>query len=480
LTRSAVGCLVLLLTVVVLGQSGLFPSTVWAQGEYTYYGHVPSDIWFFEEIVVGQDVTGYNIGAVRTSAPLFVIGSQDATNVRVYALPEKAVLAGFTVNRLEKKVVDLPNGTFFKVVADKPATVEFLGSSSGDQSGTTFFTSTTGGYVGREFILMGVQPRVAGTESTGGLVYRVYALEDSEVTVTDAEGRQVASFKLSANKAWGLALAPLTVYHIASSGYIMVQSFFLGWGWTPSGTAYYPSAEGGFVGTVFYGSGFDPLARVETWGTFQPPEFFATSLEGSKLTVVDIENARKHKDAEIAASSVLTEHIKVGHMGIEADKPMMLMLRFIGMSYTGLAAGQSAYVYIPTDGVFTGEAYLFAYKETTVTVDDVQSRLRGDEYLALTGGYHRISATENVVIQVANWPRPSSVSYSRLGAVPEIMRLEDWAVCMPSVEAMGMTYEGLSLKPLLAEELPWMYIAAGVVAVVVIIAVILGLRRRRA
>ncbi len=479
MARSAVGCLTLLLAVALLGQSGLLTSLVSAQGAYTYYGHVPSDIWYLNGITVGQDVVGYNLGTVRTSAPLFIIGDQDGTNVRVYALPAKAPLAEFTVNRLERRVVDLPNGTFFKVVADKPATVQFLGSSSGDQDGTTFFTSVTGGYVGREFILMGVQRRVAGTESTGGLVYRIYALEDSDITITDAEGNQMPSFTLKANKARGFTFAPLTVYHIASSGYFMVQSFFFAWGFTPSGTAYYPSAKGGFVGTIFYGSAFDPMARVETWGTFQRPEFFATSLGSSKLTIVDIENDRKHEDVEIAASSNFTEQIKVGHIGVEADQPMMLMLRFIGMSYTGLAAGQNAYVYIPTDGIFTGEAYVFAYKETTVTVDDVQTKLPADGYIPLTGGYHKVSSSENVVIQVANWPRPSPVSYSRLGAVPEIMRLTDWAVCVPSAESMSMTYEDLKLKPLIAAGLPLIYIAAGAAAVVVIIVVVLVLRRGR-
>jgi len=59
------------------------------------------------------------------------------------------------------------------------------------------------------------------------------------------------------------------------------------------------------------------------------------------------------------------------------------------------------------------------------------------------------------------------------------MRLSDWAVCVPSAESMSLTYPDLELKPVLGQELPLTYIAAGAVAVVVIIVAVVALRRGR-
>lgn len=455
---------------------------VQAAPEFTYYGHVPNEIWDIEIAVrAGHDVGSWRVAnsSIRSSAMLTVVGNEDGTQVRVYALPERTLLKEFTTSRLEKTVVNVSNGGFFKVVTSKPATVMLLGGQNmelGQGLTTTFYTSKSGGYVGKEFIFVAVQGKEL-PQNFPGMPYRIYALEDSDVTVTDASGKQVASFKVLANRVRDVSLMPQVVHRVASTGYVMVQSFYLGWGWYPSGTCYYPSAKGGFVNTAFYGSAIDPGIYVETWGAFPPPEFIATSLEGSKLTIYDIENKKEHGEVGVAAASNYTEHIKVGHMAVESDKPFMLMLWNSGMTYAGVAKGQDAYIYIPTDGIYTGEAYLFAYKETTVTVDDMQTRLAPDSYLELTGGYHRLSATESVAVQVANWPRPSDIRYTRLGAVPDLIRLSNFAVCVPSSESLSMTYPDLNLKSVLVAELPWMYMAAGVVVVIVI--AVLGVRMRR-
>jgi len=51
------------------------------------------------------------------------------------------------------------------------------------------------------------------------------------------------------------------------------------------------------------------------------------------------------------------------------------------------------------------------------------------------------------------------------------------AVCIPSSESIGMTYPDLKFRPVLADELPWMYIAVGVV--VAIATAVLGVPMRR-
>jgi len=461
-----------------------------ADAEYTYYGWIPRDIWDMAiAVMAGHDVGEWmlDVDSVRTYATAVVIGNHDSTSVRVYTLPDKSLVKEFTVNKLENVQVRLSNGTFFKAVSNKPVTVMLMGGrnvEAGTHLTTTFLTSTDGSYAGKEFILLAVQ---SGQLPWGfpGLPYRLYALQDSDVSVQDAEGKVVASLKVSVNKVHEFSVTPSNIYRLTSTGYVMLQMFFLGWlypdrPWYPSGTCFYPAVKGGFAGTTFYGSGIDPKGYVEVWGIFQPPQFIASSVEESKLAILDIENRRKLADLTVPSMGDAAFEGKVPYLILESDKPVLALLRYIGMSYAGLAAGQTSRVYVPADGVFAGEAYIFTYKETVVTVDDVMTRLPPDGVMPLRAGFHKVSTTENILLQVANWPAPSAERYSRLGKVPEFMRLSDFAVCVPSVESLSITHGDLTVKPLLETGIPWMYIAAAVVPILVVLAWLMMRRRKPA
>jgi len=434
---------------------------------YTYYGFIPREIWGIEAAkMAGHDVAEWRVDnrTIMTRGLVAVVGNHDDTRVKVYALPSGGLVQELTVNRFEKALVPLPNGSFFKVTSDKVASVFLIGGwgmEQGLSSPTMFLTSVDGGYAGREFILLALQ-------SQAGLPYRVYALEDSEVTVYDANGSQVTAFRLSANQRRDLGLGSLRVYRLVSTGKVMLQE------WT-GGTCFYPSVGGGFLGRQFIGGAFP----TESWQGYMPPAYVATGLEGSKLTIFDVEFKKKYDEKTLTASSNLTMQIKVRDIVVESEKPILLMYWGGGVTYAGLKAGQEAYVYLPTKVFATaGEAYLFAYKETTVTVDDAALRLAPDEVLPLPEGFHRLSTNENVLIELANWAAPSEIYAGTRTRIPAINRLSNFGACIPSAESLSLGGD-LRLKPVLGGEIPWTYAIAGAAAAVVVAILAVMLRRGR-
>ncbi len=466
------------LTAFLLLLAWVSPAAVSAEDEYVYYGYVPREIWAVEEdVVAAHDVVTYKIAAesVRTYALVSITGNHDETRAAVYTLPDRALVREVTVDKMQEAVVSLPNGSLFKVVTNKPAMVILMGGGSmerGEAYTTSWCPSVGGGYVGKEFIFKALQ---GGTQPSTGLPYRVFALEAADVTVTDVNGSRVFEFHLDANRVSELSFSPLRVYRLSATGNVMLQAFYIGWGFEPQGTCFYPAVEGGFVGRTFYGCGFKP-ELIDS--PFIRPEYVVTSVSGSQLTIYDLEFKREHGRGNAEAGGRFTAEIPVKHLVLDSDQPVMLMLRSMGVAFGGLRAGQTAYLYVPTAENFTGEAYLFAYKETTVTVDDVASRLRADEAISLTAGLHRISTTENIVIEVLNWAAPSTLHYSYIGKPPAIMRIDNFGQYLPSVQAMSIVNEGVRVEPVTGGGLPLTYIAAGVAAVVVIVVTFLALRRR--
>jgi len=464
---------------------GVAPAYAALLDEYDYYGFVPREIWGLEWVNLGTSGWELRVDQISivNSGLVAIVGNHDGTRVRAYVLPGGELVEDLALNRLEKASFSLPNGTFFKLVASRPVSVFLLGGKymeSGDAFTNMFVTSTDGGYVGREFIFMAVQAKRALHYT--GLAYRVYALEDSQVTVWDANGSQVSQFRLGANQFREMGFSPMAVYRLESTGNVMLQSFTM---WTSArlglpGTCFYPSVRGGFVGRLFYGG----AGATELWPPFAPPTFVMTGLEGSEVTIMDLENRRKYLDAELPALGNLSKQTDLSHMVVESQKPIVLMMEGNGVGYTGLAAGETGYFYMPLNEPYleavpsgnivgsAGEAYLYAAEETVVTIDDLTVRLSRDSILPLRHGFHVITADRNVVIQLINYPWQSYPPRE-----PSIARFSDFATCIPSVQAMSIRSPDLNPPSVAGEELPWTYLAAAVIPVVVIAA--LAARRRR-
>jgi len=445
--------------------------SVHASPEYEYYGYVPSRIyvnWSMRGITgAGIPVQGLEEASIRDYGLLILVGCQDATNVQVLRLPGGAPVQAYTLNRLEKQVLRLANASFFKVVANKPLTVMLAGGRDVEVGAhvNTFYTGVRGGYVDKEFVFAAVEEKV-------GTPYKVIALEDSDVTITDANGSTVASFRLEANQVSERAFINLAVYDIRSTGYLMLQSIDSGIDHASEvyrpGSTFYPAVQGGFVGTLFYGStdqvayGGDAMVYAGS-----NRSFIATGVEEAKIGLIRLDSKRsvgEHQVPGATAFSFMWTDTTVD-MAVTTTKPLLLGYRDNdivdgGLAYLGLKADQEAYLDVPE-----GETYLFTHGDTVVTVDDVRTRLGSDGILPLTRGLHKISASDNVIVEVVN--------------LADGQGLRAFGDTVPSVQSLSLTYDDLKLKPLLEEGIAtWMYAAAA--AVVVLIAIIAyALTRRR-
>jgi len=442
---------------------------------YTYYGYVPSDIWRnMTQPPPAPPQTYYiNPDTVMTSGTVLVLGCHDETEVAVYRLPGERLVKQATINKLERTSVELPNGTFFKVTSSKPATVMLLGGgwqAAGAQAGiSTFFPTVDGGFVGKEFVFLALEPSVTyGRE----LPHSIFALEDSDVTIYNRDGSAAKQYRVKVNEAQWFSLKNDTVYRIVSSGNIMVETFTIGeYRGKPLA---FPAVEGGFVGKRFYGAGHS----MEYMGTEQLSRgFVLSSMKDAKVLIVDLETSKKYgdKDVTITAGTNLSMHVKAFHMGLDSDQPVMMVFKNTnydggGVIFTGLKAGQEAVIYLAQ-----GKAYLFSAKDAVVTVDDVTQRIAADEPLQLWPGTHKVSATENVLVEmvvlIPYVPPPGQV-------FPELEGLGTFGGVIPSIESLSATNENLGLKPLIQQELPWTYIAAAVVPIALII-IWLAIRRGR-
>lgn len=472
--KRALSTLLLLILVLAIVVSPLASMPqVWAEPgletRYEYYGYVPARIWGQESLPGDAFHFRVNPNTIADRGLLVFIGNYDQTKVSVYVLPNRSLVEGFTINRLEKVTVSLPNGTFFKAISDRPVTVILMGGRATERSdgwANTFFTSVGGGYVGKEFIFMAVQGRTLPYVT--GFPFRVFALEDSQVTVADANGSRVADFSLKANQYKQLTFNPFGVYRLTSTGNVITQSWV-------GGSVFYPAARGGFAGRLFYGAA---LVK-ELWGSLPPPPTFVmTGLEDAKARIIDLEFTKEFSITGVAAHANNSVQIVASHFVLESDKPITLIFQSGGLAYAGVRPGETIEVYVPTgkDALSMGEAYIFAEEGTAITIDDVAIRVSANELLPLQPGIHRVSADRNAVIQVVHWDAYIR-SYNARIENPEA-GLPDFASCVPSLQAMGLTYEGIQLRPVLGGENPRLYALVAVVSIALVAAWRLRARRK--
>jgi len=451
----------LVLFAAAAGLSSMVYRSAVASEQLDYYGFVPSSITqvYTSGYYSYTNVTGQVRGIVA------IVGIHDGTRVAVYTLPDRSLVRSLTVNRLEKAVVYLPNGTFFKATSDRPVSIILMGGlgiETGEAMISTFFTSVEGGYVGEEFIFMDVEAKTM-TYQAGvwavlpGLPVRVYAVEDSDVTVWSANGTKLKEFKVPANGYQELSLQSMEAFRLLSTGAVMVQTF------TTDRSVFYPAVEGGFVGRLFYGTA--PIK--ELWGaswTRAGFSYIATSAENAKIQLADLEFKKKVSDVDVSGGRNVSFPITVGHMSAQSDRPLLLMFKSDdntgGMAIAGLAAGQEAYVYAPS-----GETYVFAYKETVVLLDDVQVRLQADGILPIPEGAHKLSASENVIIEATNYVKGSSIA--------------NFGQCLPSAQSLSLRNTDVKAKPVTEQGLPWMEIGAAAALMAVVAALLVVKTRRR-
>jgi len=437
--------------------------------EFTYYGLVPSMIYIYRpERIVGGEILGREFtldeNSIRTEAELVTIGNHDDTRVRVYQLPSGVLLEDFSLNRFAKHVSKLQNGTFFKAVSSKPATMILMGGEGvelGNDAISTFWTSTDGGFVGKEFIFQAVQGKL-------GSSYYVYALENSEVKLLDDAGEEVASYTLKANEAKNLmGVTQFRIYGLSSTGMIMLQSF------TESKSVFFPSPKGGFLGETWYGYADATPGDVSDDWQF----LLIVGSEDTKARIINLEFSRLYEEVDVPAFQNFTMKIEPNLIAVETDDPVTVMhlsyghpfkSNYVGggLLYIGVKAGQAVPIYFPEES----EAYLFAQEESLVDVDGARLKLEGDDTFALQPGVHTLSADRNIVIAMALRP-----------LLPPNQGLYSFGACIPSIQSIGYDHD-VNLQPLLAAETPWTLIlggTAGACAIIIAAWIIVSRKRQK-
>ena len=235
-----------------------------------------------------------------------------------------------------------------------------------------------------------------------------------------------------------------------------------------------PPPNGGFVGKVFY-------ARSSTLGigdkilydAKEEKGFTIMALEDTKVTMWDVEFKKPEAEWNIkAGDSVSVIKPVAREVMFESDKLITVSFMHsgniaaggfvgypaygIGDTHMGISQNEDTMVHLPTNS--SNEAYIFAYEDTTLNVDDIPITIKRDQYFILTTiGDHKIRSDKNVVLQLIHWP-----------LIPPEQGLYGFGVEVPCIQMINVN-PTVTLIPLTSEEgFPMTYIIIGAVAAVAI------------
>ncbi|RJS89741.1 hypothetical protein CW705_07125 [Candidatus Bathyarchaeota archaeon] len=451
-------------------------------GRYTYYGFIPSRIYCFNPnlpedyspLYSGPDFgplhrrppkNNSEILHVRDYGVLLVVGNWNSTHCWLYELPTNRLLRSFSLNRFELKAIKLPNETFFKLVSDKIVSAVIKGGAfvnrvvadTYNADVSTYYLSTNGSYVGKEFIF----PATLSEEEF--TPYRIFSIDSAKVEVYE-NGSLLKSFDLPANSVVSFYPKNGSVCYVKSTGYIMVSAFHF------AESCFIPSVKGGFVGKVFYASG---ARRQGGRGeAFFRSYTYISGVEDAKARIFDVKGGKWVREVEIPAGSAST--LKTDDLSpatwetssyiLYSDNPVTLMYVSNstvegGVSIFGLKAGQEAVVVIPE-----GESYIFAAEDCLVEIGDLKYRLATDQIKRIPQGVYPIRTTGTIIVEVVD--------------LTEYRGLLGFAEALPPVQTIDFSPSGLKLR-IPQEETMQNYILIGVGVAVALAVVLFMLWRRR-
>jgi len=442
-----------------------------AQDEYTYFGVIPNKLWEYVLNDTQHPEYGYiyeqDVDTRRTQILVSVTATEDNTHALIYNMDNNSLVAQPILSVMQKYFVLFPNGTKFKVVTDKYVSVMILNFPSippnsspnvRDAMPFTYIAGVDGAYVGKEFVFMASWNPGAGMFTS----YRIFALEKADVTVTNENGSE-QSYSVATNSYRDVALDTYVSYKVESTGNVMIQAMEgLGRG---NGRIYYfvPSAEGGFVGTTFYTTSTTDWDQVEDYG------FRISATQDSEVAVWDLDLKTKILDVTVQGGAGTCIQPKATAIMIQSTKPVTVEWLTngsttrrtagdaygAGIAYIGVKPNEGTQILLPTNS--TNEAYIFAYTQTTVTIDNDAVPINAGSYYLLTmPGKHVIVSDQNVVVEVISWP-----------LYPPFQGLNFGGVEIPCVQLTDVV-PNVTLTPM--EESPLMTYAIIAVAVVAVAA----------
>ncbi|MEM1582702.1 MAG: hypothetical protein QXK89_09375 [Candidatus Bathyarchaeia archaeon] len=446
--------------------------------KFTYYGVVPARLWRYNLTDEFDINSGWRLAYTPGTTWLLAMASwNEFTNIRVYNITYGELIAQATLGRMEKYYLLLRNGTAFKVESNNPICVQILnygeipfGNETSVPVPNTFYPATDGAYVGKEFIFL--------VSSDLQRRFTIFALEKSEVKITNETGAVINTLSLDPNSFQSIFLYPWRTYRVESTGYIMIQCGNPGSYWDYHYSFAIPSVQGGFVGTDFYTVANMGIDEVEDCG------FRASAVEKADIKVYDLRTKEVLFEATVEAGSSTRFQVRSNAIKIESSAP--ISLSFVHDGYVRQSLGGGTYgsygsgvlfiavkaneptpIYLPINS--TCETYIFASEETYVEVDDYRVTVKPDKPLLITQpGVHKIRSDKNVVVQINHWPKiPEEQG---IGGVP--------GTVIPCVETSHIRHN-VNLTPL-EEPFPIMLIviAAAALISVALIAYYIVVRRK--
>lgn len=393
-----------------------------------------------------------------SSAFVFIVAVRDNTTVQIYTLPGLVLISEAELNAMGKHFVSLPIGGAYKIVSNNAVYVILFSGMQMPSPETNegpipfgFHTSTEGTYVGKEFVLLASQGLV-------GKPYRILALEKSQINVYKEDGEAYASFRLEANEYYDISFSAFKIYKITSTGNIMIQSIRP---WRDR-SFFIPAVEGGFMGKSFF-------SKAREWAASADFGFKILALDDTKVTIWDVESKRKIQELNIKSGDGAVIIPKGDELKVEADKPITLsyihnwtkipdkgLVYGSGVAYMGVKANEETVFFLPLEG--TAEAYIFAYEDAFVEIDDVPMTLEADHYYRIIHpGTHRIVSDKKVVIQMMH----RSITIPRSA--------KSFAVVIPCIQTLDVE-SNVRLIPLTGGDYSLTYIMIGVVCTFIVAA----------
>ena len=400
--------------------------------EYTYYGVIPNKICQYVLNDTSHPELGYifeqDVDTVRTKILVSITATRNNTKVRVYNMNNNSLVSQTYLNVMQKLFVLFPTGSMFKVVTDKYASVMLLNfpnippnSSPNvrDPMPNTFQASINGTYVGKEFIFMASWNPGAGQMQP----YRIYAVEKADVKITDENGTE-QDISILTNSYKDVALDAYVSYRVESTGNIMIQAKENQGRGSQRFYYFVPSAEGGFVGRVFY------TKSTTDWDSTEDYGFRISAIQDSEVTIWDLDAKGKIGDYTVKGGEGICVQPKAEAVLMQSTEPVTVEWLANGsttrrtagdaygggIAYIGVKPNEDTLFLLPTNS--TNEAYIFAYEHTTVTIDDNSVPIDAGSYYLLTiPGKHKIVSDQNIVIEIISWPLYPSFQGLNFGGV---------------------------------------------------------------
>jgi uncharacterized membrane protein len=238
---------------------GIIDSNYWIQRGMVFYGFDP-----------GEQTGWANVDEIE------VIGLYNGTTVTVFNISDQSTPS----KRMNSTVLDrgmlwrypLPDGTYFKIISNKPVVASVSSAMSGGGSAKTFYPSSDRNLVGRDFLM---SPYNKTSWQGNEYALQVYGVEDARVSIWDMAGNHVKELDVPRENHTVLSdLKTGTVYHIVSNGDIMIEQESI------NAFSTIPSVTGSPVGHKFFGS-------IQY---FDGDDIEVTAYENALVTITDMDN----------------------------------------------------------------------------------------------------------------------------------------------------------------------------------------------